>query len=87
MTAQRTSVKDIEPGRLYSLTDAARLVPSRQSGVPHVARSTLYKAIRAGLIKGIRRPGTMRASWFIQGSDIILYLGTPTAQPDPARAG
>lgn len=71
----------IDPERLYSLSEAAPLIPSARAGKTVTAR-TLKNWEKLGLITVEKRPVGQLNFWFIRGSEILRVLN---AGRRPAR--
>jgi hypothetical protein len=78
-------MNDIEPNRLYSFSEAARMIPSSRGG--HVSLSTLHSWHAAGVITGVARKVVKNRMWFVRGSELLrLLAGTePVAIESPAQ--
>jgi hypothetical protein len=66
----------IEPNRLYSFAEAARLIPSPKAGKrTHLA--TMHRWRKNNRIAAQCRPSGGKRYWFILGSELIRLLGGP----------
>lgn len=60
---------DIDANKLYSVSEAAKLLPSPQ-GKEHLTEAALRVRIRKGQIKATK----LDRYWYIPGSEIIAFL-------------
>jgi len=66
----------IDPRRLYSFSEAARLIPSPRCGT-HTAAKTLHHWRQEGLLQAECRQSRGKRYWFIRGAEILRLLGGP----------
>lgn len=66
------SIHLIEPGRLYSFSEAARLIPSPRG--EHTHRKTLHRFRLQGRIAGVPRHVNGLTYWFVYGSELLRFL-------------
>lgn len=70
------SLSRIDPERLYSLREAARLIPSSHGG--HVC----VKTLRRWRLLGLLRCRRLHVGWFVLGAEIERFLaGEPESEP------
>lgn len=74
----------IEPGKLYSVSEAAELVPSARGG--HVCTRTLHQWRNAKILPMLARRRGKRTFWLVRGSDLIQALGTDANTPPEGPA-
>lgn len=75
-------MQEIEPERLYSVKEAAALVPSARGG--HVSPRTLLRWRKQGLEMVARRSGS-KTYWFVRGSDLLRLLARDGTSPPVGR--
>ena len=80
-TPQRQTIDDIDPGKLYSLPQAARLVPSPYPDKQGINPETLYRwRIQKRMSCVCRKVGTKRF-WFVWGSELLRAMGVTSPPP------
>ncbi len=67
------TIDEIEPGRLYSLSEASKLIPSSRAGKP-LARQTLRRWAEEGSIRASPRKVGQKTAWFFWGAEILRFL-------------
>lgn len=72
------STDDIDAKRLYSLSEAAALIPSPISG-KRTCLHTLYRWRAEGRITAVARQGAKGKKWFVWGAEILRFLGASEA--------
>lgn len=77
-------VIDIDPAKLYSVREAAALVPSARGG--HVCTRTLHQWRKAKILPMLARQRGTRTFWLVRGSDLIKALGTDANTPPEGPA-
>lgn len=66
-----TDIKDINPQGVYSLGEAAKLLPSTRAGrCVHVR--TLYRWMERGHLKANRQPNGY--GWYVSGAELLRLL-------------
>jgi hypothetical protein len=68
------AIDDIDPKRLYSLTEAAAFVPSCVAG-KRVHPKTLHRWRKEGRIKCQGRAAAGKTWWFVWGAELLRFLG------------
>ncbi len=79
---------NVESDRLYSLSEAARLIPSTYAG-RKLAVGCLYRWHRRGVLPLVLRRTSRNRAWFVLGSDLEALFVRQTSPPqeeesDPA---
>jgi len=69
----------IDSARLYSVKEAAALVPSARGG--HVCIRTLHLWREQGILPMVGRKRGSRTYWFVRGSDLIKTLAKDGNSP------
>lgn len=77
---------EVKPKKLYSLTQAARLIPSCQAGKSTHIR-TLRTWIAAGILKAVSRQHGKVRHWFVPGSEILRLTDVPDDFPPQQTRG
>ena len=72
------SITEIDPGRLYSFSEAARLIPSCRQG-KNLSLRTLHRWRTAGRIEAVCRQSGGRRFWFAYGSALLAFLSADQA--------
>jgi len=79
------TTQDVNPSGLYSVTAAARLLPSSHAG-KSLHHRTLRRWLNAGQVKGVKREVGGKVHWFIQGAELLKLVGFGEAPPDRGRS-
>ena len=64
----------IDPDKLYSFAEAARLLPSCQAGKTLTVR-TLHNWRRRGQLAAQARPSGRLLYWFVWGAELVRLIG------------
>lgn len=77
----------IDPRRLYSISEAASLIPSCRKG-KRTHPSTLRHWIKRGLLQAVKRVvGPDQCYWFIAGTEILRLADPPEEQVQQKQRG
>jgi hypothetical protein len=64
---------EIDLNRLYSFSEAAKLLPSNQAG-KHVHLNSLHRWRREGRLNAVSRPAGKTRWWFVWGSELLRFM-------------
>jgi hypothetical protein len=76
-------VEQLDLDRLYSFSEAARLIPSVRGG--SVSPKTLHRWRHEGRLLAVARPVRALVHWFVRGEEIARLAGQETRTQGPLR--
>jgi hypothetical protein len=77
---QTDLINSIDPQRLYSFAEAARLIPSPRGGKrTHI--KTLHRWREDGQLKAVSRQAERLRYWYVYGAEILRLMGVCLPPP------